>query len=84
MPTKKYKTIRIFIRFTSQLAAETAAKRTLLTSLLETTSLRYPTQTAFSTQLAELYGASFGMNVNKKGSSSSQCSDVVRQRKICC
>ena len=67
MPTKKYKTIRVFIRFTSQLAAETAAKRTLLTSLLETTSLRYPTQTAFSTQLAELYGASFGMNVNKKG-----------------
>ena len=38
-----------------------------MTSLLETTSLRYPTQTAFSTQLAELYGASFGMNVNKKG-----------------
>ena len=67
LPTKKYKTIRVFIRFTSQLAAETAAKRTLLTSLLETTSLRYPTQTAFSTQLAELYGASFGMNVNKKG-----------------
>ena len=43
------------------------AKRTLLTSLLETTSLAYPTQTAFSSQLAELYGASFGMNVNKRG-----------------
>jgi predicted Zn-dependent peptidase len=67
LPTKKYKTIRVFIRFTSQLAAETVAKRTLLTSLLETSSLRYPTQTAFSTQLAALYGASFGMNVNKKG-----------------
>jgi predicted Zn-dependent peptidase len=67
LPTKKYKTIRVFIRFTAQLSAETAAKRTLLTSLLETTSLNYPTQTALSTQLAELYGASFGMNVNKKG-----------------
>ena len=33
LPTKKYKTIRIFTGFSSQLAAETAAKRTLLTSL---------------------------------------------------
>lgn len=67
LPTKKYKTIRIFVRFTAPLNVAQTEKRTLLTSLLETTSLAYPTQTAFSSKLAELYGASFGMNVNKRG-----------------
>lgn len=67
LPTQKYKTIRIFVRFTASLDVARTAKRTLLTSLLETTSLAYPTQTAFSSKLAELYGASFGMNVNKRG-----------------
>lgn len=67
LPTQKYKTIRIFVRFTASLDVAQTAKRTLLTSLLETTSLAYPTQTAFSSKLAELYGASFGMNVNKRG-----------------
>lgn len=67
LPTKKYKTIRIFVRFTAPLNVAQTAKRTLLTSMLETTSLAYPTQKAFSSKLAELYGASFGMNVNKRG-----------------
>ncbi|MBP6359483.1 MAG: insulinase family protein, partial [Enterococcus sp.] len=44
-----------------------ATSRTLLTSLLETNSLNYPTQTALSAKLAELYGASFGLNVSKRG-----------------
>ncbi len=67
IPTEKYKTIRIFIRFSAKHSEQTAAKRTLLTSLLETNSLHYPDQTALSTKLAELYGASFGLNVGKKG-----------------
>lgn len=67
LPTQKYKTIRMFVRFTAPLDVAQTAKRTLLTSLLETTSFAYPTQTAFSSKLAELYGASFGMNVNKRG-----------------
>ncbi|WP_086348488.1 EF-P 5-aminopentanol modification-associated protein YfmF [Candidatus Enterococcus clewellii] len=67
LPTEKYKTIRIFMRFNTLLNRETITKRTLLTSLLETNSLHYPTQTQMSEKLAELYGASFGLNVNKKG-----------------
>lgn len=65
--TKKYKTTRILIRFSARHSEKTAAARTLLTSLLETNSLNYPTQNDLSTRLAELYGASFGVSVAKKG-----------------
>lgn len=69
IPTDKYKTVRIMIRFAAPLTAETISKRTLLSSLLETNSQAYPTQTKLSEKLADLYGASFGINVNKKGDS---------------
>lgn len=67
VPTEKYKTVRILVRFNTRLSRETITKRTLLSSLLETNSLHYPDQVKLSEQLAELYGASFGINVNKKG-----------------
>lgn len=67
IPTKKFKTIRLFFRFSAKHHKKNAAKRALLTSLLETNSLNYPTQTKLSEKLAELYGASFGLNVAKKG-----------------
>ena len=67
LPTEKYKTIRIFMRFNTKLDRQTITKRTLLSSLLETNSLNYPDQTVMSGKLADLYGASFGMSVNKKG-----------------
>lgn len=67
IPTEKFKTIRIVIRFSAKHNKKAAAKRTLLSSLLETNSLHYPTQTAISEKLADLYGASFGLNVGKKG-----------------
>ena len=65
--TKKYKTIQIYGRFTTRLTKEIMTKRALLANLLETNSLRYPDQTKLSGQLAELYGASFGLNVGRKG-----------------
>lgn len=67
LPTKQYKTIRIFIRFTARLQQEVITKRSLLSSTLETNSLNYPDQTKLSAKLAELYGASFGLSVRKKG-----------------
>ena len=45
LQTKQYKTVRIFVRFTTRLAKETLTKRSLLSSLLETNSLNYPDQT---------------------------------------
>ncbi len=35
--------------------------------MLETNSLNYPDQTQLSAKLADLYGASFGTSVRKKG-----------------
>ncbi|EOX2715420.1 M16 family metallopeptidase [Enterococcus faecium] len=67
LPTKQYKTIRIFIRFTARLQQEVITKRSLLSSMLETNSLNYRDQTKLSAKLAELYGASFGLSVRKKG-----------------
>ncbi|EGP5072499.1 insulinase family protein [Enterococcus faecium] len=67
LPTKQYKTIRIFIRFTARLQQEVITKRSLLSSMVETNSLNYPDQTKLSAKLAELYGASFGLSVRKKG-----------------
>ncbi|ALS02248.1 M16 family metallopeptidase [Enterococcus silesiacus] len=67
VPTEKYKTVRILVRFNTRLDKETITKRTLLSSLMETNSLNYPDQVKLSGKLAELYGASFGINVNKKG-----------------
>lgn len=67
IPTKKYKTIQIYGRFTTRLAKEIMTKRALLANLLETNSLHYPDQTKLSGQLAALYGASFGLDVGRKG-----------------
>lgn len=67
IPTKKFKTTRILIRFTAPLSAENMTKRTLLSSLMETNCLAYPTVADMSNKLAEMYGASFGISVNKKG-----------------
>lgn len=67
LTTNKYKTVRIMIRFATRLDEKTITKRTLLASLLETNCQRYPEQVQISEKLAELYGASFGINVTKKG-----------------
>lgn len=67
LKTKQYKTIRIFVRFTTRLEKEVITKRSLLSNLLETNSLNYPDQAKLSSQLANLYGASFGLTVQKKG-----------------
>jgi len=68
LPTEKYKTTRIMIRFAAELDKATISKRTLLSSLMETNSLTYPTQSDISRKLAELYGAGFSIDVMKKGS----------------
>lgn len=65
--TEKYKTIRFILRFSTGIDKETITKRSLLANLLETNSLNYPTQVEMSGKLAELYGATFGIQVTKKG-----------------
>ncbi|WP_414839888.1 EF-P 5-aminopentanol modification-associated protein YfmF [Carnobacterium sp. TMP28] len=67
IPTEKYKTVRIVIKFRAPLDKKTITKRALLSSLLETNSEKYPTQTALRSELSNLFGASFGSSVTKKG-----------------
>lgn len=67
IPTKKYKTVRFVLKFRAPIDAETITKRALLSSILETNSKKYPTQTQLRSELANLYGASFGLSVTKKG-----------------
>ncbi|QIL45907.1 insulinase family protein [Vagococcus coleopterorum] len=67
VPTKKYKTIRVMIRFGTDLSVEKINQRTLLSSLLETNSKKYPSQQEMNEFLADLYGTSFGAAVGRKG-----------------
>lgn len=67
LPTDKYKTIRITLKFKAPLKKETITQRTMIANLLEISSKRYPTQTAFRSELSELFGASFGTAVSRKG-----------------
>lgn len=67
LPTKKYKTIRMMLKFRAPLNKKTITKRAMLANLLETNSKKYPTQTALRSVLSNMYGASFGTGVSKKG-----------------
>lgn len=67
IPTKKYKTIQMSIRFATEITKEKSSLRTLLSSLLETNSLNYPTSTAISKKLSDMYGARMGTGTSKKG-----------------
>lgn len=67
VPTTQFKTTRISVNFLAPLRAEAIGSRTLLTSLLEMSSAKYPTQAEFAAKLEDLYGASFGINVARTG-----------------
>lgn len=67
LPTKKYKTIQISLKFKTPMKKELATKRTLIANLLEVNSKKFPTQTALRSKLSDLYGAGFGTNIAKKG-----------------
>ena len=68
LPTKKYKTIQISLKFKTPLKKGLATRRTLIASLLEVNSKKYPNQTALRSKLSDLYGAGFGTTISKKGS----------------
>ncbi|ANK64938.1 metalloprotease [Loigolactobacillus backii] len=67
IPSKQFKTIRIVLTFLAPLDNKTITKRSLLASLLETNSADYPTQTDLAAKLSAMYGANFGISVNKRG-----------------
>lgn len=67
IPTKQFKMTHVLITFTTPQTRDNATARNLLANLLETSTHRYPTQTALARQLANLYGAYVGMGVGRVG-----------------
>lgn len=67
IPTKQFKMTHVLITFTTSQTRDNATARNLLANLLETSTHRYPTQTALARQLAKLYGAYVGMGVGRVG-----------------
>lgn len=67
IPSEKFKTITITIKFKEMLKADQITKRTLISNLINTNSRHYPTQTDFRNALSELYGARLSTSVSKKG-----------------
>lgn len=67
VPTMKFKTTSITIHFLMPTVQADLSARTLLTSVLETSSAKYPKQTEIAAELERLYGASFGIGVARDG-----------------
>ena len=68
IPTKQFKTTLINISFLTELSERSElVMRTLLADLLETSSQKYPTQKDVALELSEMYGASFGTTVDRRG-----------------
>jgi len=66
-PTRKFKTTVVYVYFHLPLAPETVTSNALLPMVLARGSADYPTTAALSRHLDELYGASFGIDVSKRG-----------------
>lgn len=67
IPTKQFKMNHVLIDFATPQTLTNATARNLLANLLETSTHRYPTQTALARQLATLYGAYVNLFVNRLG-----------------
>lgn len=66
-PTTKFKTTVVYVYFHLPLAPETVTMNALLPMVLARSSADYPTTAELSRHLDELYGASFGIDVSKRG-----------------
>ena len=67
IPETKFKTNYISINIHNELKQETAAKCALLSDVLNRGNKKFPTETAISEYMQELYGASFKADVRRKG-----------------
>ena len=67
IPETKFKTNYISINIHNELKEETAAKCALFSDVLNRGNKKFPTETAISEYMQELYGASFKADVRRKG-----------------
>lgn len=78
IPSKKFKNITISLKLKNLLQKETTTIRTLLSFMLTTGTLEYPSTQTFSQHLEDLYGAKFGSNIGTKGKS-----QIINLTSIC-
>lgn len=67
LPTEKFKTNRISLYIHLPLEQGTVTKAALLPKILKRGTEKYPSLTELSKRTEELYGASLGMGITKKG-----------------
>lgn len=67
VPTKKYKTITVVVKFKGILEREQITKRVLLPYILRKGTANYPTEKLFQEKLNQLYGAVLSIDGAKKG-----------------
>jgi predicted Zn-dependent peptidase len=67
IPTKKFKTNILVIRFLAPLAKDTATKRALLPFILQKGTKTLPSERLLRTKLDELFGAQLNIDCSKKG-----------------
>lgn len=65
---KKYKTVSVSLYLHRNLKRDEVTKNALLTAVLKQGTKKYPTAKEISRYLEDLYGASYGISVFKKGS----------------
>ncbi|MDU6757878.1 MAG: pitrilysin family protein [Streptococcus parasanguinis] len=67
LQSKKFKTNKIKVRFSSSLDENTVAARVLVACMMETANQKYPTSQLFREKLASLYGVELSTSVSKRG-----------------
>ncbi|GAA0495990.1 pitrilysin family protein [Salinibacillus aidingensis] len=67
IPTKKFKTNVLVIRFLAPLQRDIATRRALLSFVMQKGTKDYPSERKLRTRLDELYGADLNIDVSKKG-----------------
>lgn len=65
LPTTKFKTTTITLKFMAPLDSETMTARSILSKLLVRATKKWPTDKAFNRHLSELYGAYVNSFVSK-------------------
>ncbi|SIS37449.1 EF-P 5-aminopentanol modification-associated protein YfmF [Salimicrobium flavidum] len=67
LPTNKYKTVSIVVKWKAPLEKETITKRSLLPSIMQKATERYPTSRQLQGALEDLYGTALSADAAKKG-----------------
>ena len=67
LQSKKFKTNKIKVRFSSPLDENIVAARVLVACMMETANQKYPTSQLFREKLASLYGVELSTSVSKRG-----------------